>query len=205
MYQSAVFLDKDGTLIEDVPYNVNPDLIRLTPGVAEALPVLHAAGYRLIVISNQSGVARGYFPEAALPAVEARLRDLLAQINAPLSGFYYCPHHPGGSVPAYAVACSCRKPAPGLLQRAAAEHHLNLEQSWFVGDILDDVEAGRRAGCKTILLANGNETEWQLSPQRQPHFVVTHFSQIARIIPKPERSQPVVSADFTLSSIGGVP
>ncbi|MBE7549555.1 MAG: HAD family hydrolase [Anaerolineales bacterium] len=200
----AVFLDKDGTLIEDVPYNVNPDLIRLTPGVVETLPALHAAGYRLFVISNQSGVARGYFPEAALLAVEARLRDLLAQINAPLSGFYYCPHHPDGSVPAYAVACACRKPAPGLLHQAAAEHHLNLERSWFVGDILDDVEAGRRAGCRTILLANGNETEWQLSPQRQPHFVVTHFGQIVRIIMKPERHQRVGAANVTLSRIGGV-
>jgi D,D-heptose 1,7-bisphosphate phosphatase len=204
MSDRAVFLDKDGTLIEDVPYNVNPDLIRLTPGVAETLPVLYAAGYRLFVISNQSGVARGYFTEAALQDVETRLRTLLAQINAPLSGFYYCPHHPDGSVPAYTVTCSCRKPASGLLQRAAAEHHLNLERSWFVGDILDDVEAGRRARCKTILLANGNETEWQLSPQRQPHFVVTHFSQIARIIMKHECTQRTSAADFTLSRVGGV-
>jgi histidinol-phosphate phosphatase family protein len=200
----AVFLDKDGTLIENVPYNVNPDLIRLTPGVAEALPILHAAGYRLFVISNQSGVARGYFAETALLAVEARLRSLLAQINVPLRGFYYCPHHPDGSVAPYATACACRKPAPGLLQRAAAEHNLDLEQSWFVGDILDDIEAGRRAGCRTILLANGNETEWQLSPWRQPHFAVTHFSQIARIITHARRKQRMNAANFTPSRIEGV-
>lgn len=200
MKQPAVFLDKDGTLIENVPYNINPDLIRLTPGVAEALPILHAAGYRLMVISNQSGVARGYFPEAALRAVETRLRDLLAQLGVPLSGFYYCPHHPDGSIPAYAVACSCRKPAPGLLRRAAMEQNLDLARSWFVGDILDDVEAGRGAGCRTILLANGNETEWQLSAQRLPHFVVTHFGQIAGIVMRAE-----IQVDtFTPSRVGGM-
>ena len=171
MSDRAIFLDKDGTLIEDVPYNVDPSRIRLTPGAAEALPALHAAGYELLVISNQSGVARGYFPEEALVPVEARLRDLLAQVGVPLRGFYYCPHHPKGVVSNYAGVCACRKPAPGLLLRAAEEHHLNLKQSWFVGDILDDVEAGRRAGCRTILLNNGNETEWRSGDERQPSIL----------------------------------
>src|SRR3954470_4364570 len=121
MGDSAVFLDKDGTLIEDVPYNVDPARIRLMPGAAGGLRALDAAGYRLIVVSNQSGVARGYFEEAALAAVEARLRELLAEAGVPLAGFYYCPHHPEGSVAAYAVECSCRKPQPGLLVRAARE------------------------------------------------------------------------------------
>jgi histidinol-phosphate phosphatase family protein len=182
MPNKAVFLDKDGTLIEDIPYNVNPGRIRLMPGVAQALAILHRAGYRLIVISNQSGVARGYFPEEALLAVEARLNELLAPVGAPLAGFYYCPHHPDGTVPGYNVACSCRKPAPGLLIRAAEEHKVALARSWFVGDILDDVEAGRQAGCKTILLDNGHETEWQLSPQRRPHYLAINFIEVAGII-----------------------
>jgi D-glycero-D-manno-heptose 1,7-bisphosphate phosphatase len=94
----AVFLDKDGTLIEDVPYNVDPDLIRLTDGDLDGLRMLHAAGYLLIVVSNQSGVARGYFEESALGAVEARLRAMLGAAGVPLAGFYSCPHHPDGPV-----------------------------------------------------------------------------------------------------------
>ena len=175
----AVFLDKDGTLIEDVPYNVDPALIRPRAGVGSALARLQAAGYRLIVISNQSGVARGLFPEAALAAVERHLAALLADAGVRLDGFYYCPHHPEGSVPAYAVACACRKPQPGLLLRAAQEREIDLNRSWFVGDILHDVEAGRRAGCRTILLDVGNETEWLLTPARLPHAIVGDIGQAA--------------------------
>jgi histidinol-phosphate phosphatase family protein len=182
MKARAVFFDKDGTLIEDVPYNVDPDQIRLEPGAADALRQLNAAGYRLFVISNQSGVARGYFPEEALVKVEGRLRELLADAGVRLAGFYYCPHHPAGSLPAYAVACSCRKPAPGLLLRAAVEHDIDLPRSWFVGDILNDVEAGRSAGCRTVLLDTGHETEWVLARGRLPHHVVGDLRQAARVI-----------------------
>src|SRR5437773_11255948 len=104
----AVFLDKDGTLVEDVPYNVDPDRIRLTPGAVAGLFALHAAGYRLVVVSNQSGVARGFFPESALRGVEGRLRELLADAGIPLAGFYYCPHHPQGCVAGLASGCDCR-------------------------------------------------------------------------------------------------
>src|SRR5690242_8865766 len=122
----AVFLDKDGTLIDDVPYNVDPSLVRLARGVAEGLPVLHGLGYRIIVVSNQSGVARGMFPEQALKPIEARLRELLAAVGVPLEGFYYCPHHPEGTDPRYALACDCRKPEPGLIERAATDHRIDL-------------------------------------------------------------------------------
>lgn len=182
MSTRAVFLDKDGTLIEDVPYNVDPERIQLTRGAAEGLQLLHAAEYKLIVITNQSGIARGYFPEEALVAVEERSRQLLAEFGVPLAGFYYCPHHPNGVVSKYAIACSCRKPEPGLLISAADESGIDLPQSWFIGDILNDVEAGRRAGCKTILIDNGNETEWQMSPQRLPHYVVADLAEAARVI-----------------------
>jgi histidinol-phosphate phosphatase family protein len=178
----AVFLDKDGTLIEDVPYNVDPAQIRLTPGAVEGLRLLRGAGFRLIVVSNQSGVARGYFPEAALAGVEAKLRELLAAGGAALDGFYYCPHHPGGSVAAYAVACDCRKPLPGLLLRAADDHGIDLARSWLVGDILNDVEAGRRAGCHTVLLDNGHETEWVFSDLRRPDRVAADLAEAARVI-----------------------
>src|SRR5512133_1275159 len=137
----AVFLDKDGTLIDDVPYNVDPACMRLLAGVAEGLRCLHSAGYRLIVVSNQSGVARGYFPVEALRAVEMRLRGLLVEAGVPLDGFYYCPHHPDGTEPGYAIECECRKPAPGLILQAAFEHGIDLGRSWLAGDILNDLEA----------------------------------------------------------------
>ena len=180
--RAAVFLDKDGTLVVDVPYNVDPDLIRLTPGAVDGLRALHAAGYLLIVVSNQSGVARGYFEESAIEAVEARLRAMLAAAGVPLAGFYYCPHHPDGPVERYAVACECRKPAPGLVERAAREHGIDLGRSWLVGDILHDVEAGRRAGCRTILLDVGHETEWGLTPARTPDFMAPTLLDAAHLV-----------------------
>lgn len=178
----AVFLDKDGTMIDDIPYNVAPALMTLAPGAAEGLPLLHRLGYRLVVVSNQSGVARGYFAESAIAAVEDRLRSMLAELRVPLAAFVYCPHHPEGAVAEYAIACDCRKPAPGMLLRAAREHGLDPARSWLVGDILDDVEAGRRAGCRTILIDNGNETEWVLSPGREPHHRAADLAQAAWII-----------------------
>lgn len=182
MRNKAVFLDKDGTLIEDVPYNVNPDLIRMTVGTLEGVRELHRAGYKLIVISNQSGVARGYFPESALLVVEARLRDMLASIGVPLAGFYYCPHHPEGNVATYNISCSCRKPEPGLIIHAAECLKIDLSNSWFIGDILNDVEAGCRAGCQTVLIDNGNETEWVITDVRIPDFVASDLSCAANLI-----------------------
>ena len=178
----AVFLDKDGTLVEDVPYNVDPDRILLTPRAGAGLGMLHRAGFRLVVITNQSGVARGMFSEEALGAVERELRRLLIREGVPLAGFYYCPHHPESFDRRFAVACSCRKPQPGLLRQAAADLGIDLAASWMIGDILDDMEAGRAAGCGTILLDNGNETEWHLSPQRMPDVLAVDLQHAASMI-----------------------
>lgn len=178
----AVFLDKDGTLIENVPYNVDIQHIKLTQGAIEGLLLLEKAGYKLIVITNQSGVAHGYFPESALFAVENHLRQVLADEGISLTDFYYCPHHPKGIMAELAITCDCRKPAPGMLLRAACQHNIDLENSWFIGDILNDVEAGHRAGCKTILIDNGNETEWQLSALRTPDYTVTDLAAAAQVI-----------------------
>ncbi|GAB4044257.1 D-glycero-alpha-D-manno-heptose-1,7-bisphosphate 7-phosphatase [Spirosoma jeollabukense] len=164
----AVFWDKDGTLIPDIPYNVDPTQITLYPDAGESLRRLRAAGFKLIVVSNQAGVAQGRFPETALASVWNRLTELLRPFGAAPDAFYYCPHYPAGSVKAYAQACPCRKPEPGLLLQAAREHQLDLRTSWMVGDILNDVEAGNRAGCRTLLIDRGNETEWLLSPHRLP-------------------------------------
>lgn len=204
MSNRAVFLDKDGTLIPDLPYNVDPRRIQLAPGAELGLPLLHAAGYQLIVITNQSGVARGYFPETALAAVEARLRQLLLEIDVPLTGFYYCPHHPEGTVPEYTVPCGCRKPAPGLLIRAAQDHGIVLEASWLIGDILHDVEAGCRAGCRTVLIDNGNETEWQVSPRRSPQAIVADLAEAGLVITTEEPITNSVSK-YRSISLGGNP
>jgi D,D-heptose 1,7-bisphosphate phosphatase len=178
----AVFLDKDGTLIENEPYNINPEIIRLAAGAGEALSLLRQTGYLLIIISNQSGIARGYFQEQDLLPVAAKLYALCEQLGSPLSGFFYCPHLPEGVIEAYSCKCDCRKPESGLLYRAAKEHGIDLEQSWMIGDILHDVEAGRRAGCRTVLVDNGNETEWVLSPGRYPHHIARNLVDAARII-----------------------
>lgn len=184
----AVFLDKDGTLLENVPYNVDPNRMQLTQGAVAGLRLLYAANYALIVITNQSGVARGYFPEVALTHLQQHLYRQLEEIGVSLDGFYYCPHHPDGVIAPYNIACTCRKPQAGLLYQAATEHCIDLSQSWFIGDILHDVEAGRAVGCRTILIDNGNETEWQLSLNRLPHHIVTDLHEAAKIILALDRS-----------------
>lgn len=181
----AVFIDKDGTLVENVPYNVDPARIALVPGAVAGLRRLARLGYRLFVVSNQAGLALGRFDEPALGRAWRHLEQMLADGGVRLDGFYYCPHHPQGSVAALTTACACRKPAPGMLLRARTEHGIDLAASWMVGDILDDVEAGRRAGCRTILVDVGNETQWLGSPWRRPDLVAPSFAQAAALIPAP--------------------
>jgi D-glycero-D-manno-heptose 1,7-bisphosphate phosphatase len=187
---AAVFLDKDGTLVENVPYCADPDRIRLGPGALDGLALLRRAGYELVVVSNQSGVARGLFPEAALAPLAAKLKRILLDAGIPLRGFLYCPHHPDAVVERYRLRCACRKPAPGLLLRAAAMYGLELRASWMVGDILDDVEAGQRASCRTVLLDVGGETEWRPGPGRQPHHVAGDLWEAARLIAASPRVPP---------------
>lgn len=179
LMNKAVFLDKDGTLIPDIPYNVDPELITMQPDSLEGLRLLHDDGFLLIIISNQSGVARGYFPEDKLKGVEKKMQELLMEKGIPLSGFYYCAHHPDGNNDGYNINCDCRKPSPGMLLKAAADHEIDLEHSWMIGDILNDVEAGHRAGCKTILIDNGNETEWVEGEHRTPDAVCKTINQAA--------------------------
>ena len=183
MEHPVVFLDKDGTLVKDVPYNVDPRSIVLQEGAARGLHMLAEAGYRFVVVTNQSGVARGYFPEDALQAVAEHLNAIVqAAAGTDIEAFYYCPHHPDGLVKKYAVECDCRKPAPGMLHTAAADLGIALMQSWMVGDILNDMEAGSRAGCRTILIDNGGETEWIPGPFRRPDFTAANLEEAAAII-----------------------
>lgn len=178
----AVFLDKDGTLIPDIPYNTDPDLITLQKNAVDGLRQLSRDGYLIIIISNQSGVARGFFKEEALIDVKIRIGDLLKEEQIPLDGFYYCPHHPEGSVKEYSVECNCRKPESGMFFKAAADFDIDLSSSWMIGDILNDVEAGKRAGCRSVLINNGNETEWHLNESRIPDYLVKNINEAALLI-----------------------
>jgi histidinol-phosphate phosphatase family protein len=177
----AIFIDKDHTLIPDIPYNVDPERITLTPGAGEALCRLQAAGYALVVVSNQSGVARGLFPVSALVGVEEKVRQLLAPYGVALDGFFFCPHHPEGNTRDYAIDCSCRKPLPGLLYRASRILELDLTRSWMVGDIWSDMAAGRAAGCRTILFTYHTELAREL-PRSFPDHTAATFDEAATLI-----------------------
>ncbi len=192
----AIFLDKDGTLIQNVRYNVDLERVALTWRAGAALQLFHDLGYALVVVSNQTGIAMGLFTASALDDVRRRIAKLLAENGVTLTGFYYCPHSTEGVIERYAVPCTCRKPMPGMLQSAAQDHDIDLSESWMIGDILDDVEAGTRAGCRTVLIDNGNETEWKLSVRRTPHLIVPDLYTAAREIaainsfPCPDRMKP---------------
>ena len=151
MADRAVFLDRDGTIIEDPGYLSDPSGVRLLPGAAEALLALRAAGYRLVLVSNQSGIGRGYFTREQAEAVHRRVIERLAREGVVLDDARYCPHAPE-------EGCQCRKPRPGLLLAAASELGLDLEASFMVGNSPVDMAAGRNAGCRTILLwAQGSD------------------------------------------------
>lgn len=148
----AVFLDRDGTLNVNTGYVGDVENVVLVPQAAEGARMLSEAGFALVAVSNQSGIARGYFSEADADAVDARLRELLGARGVRMTAMYRCPHWPEDERPASAQPCDCRKPKPGMLLRAAADLHLDLSQSWMVGDRLLDMQAGRAAGCRCVLV-----------------------------------------------------
>ena len=180
--KKAIFIDKDGTLIKNVPYNIDPELVQLEQSVGKALQLLKENDYLLIVISNQDGIAKGFFTWNDLKKVNEAIQRLLAPFNIAIDAFYYCPHFKEGEIDIYAIDCDCRKPKAGLLLNAAKENAIDLEGSWMIGDILNDIEAGNSAGCRTILIDNDNETEWLLNEKRTPLFTVHNMMEAASII-----------------------
>jgi D-glycero-D-manno-heptose 1,7-bisphosphate phosphatase len=146
----AVFLDRDGTLNVDREYVGKPQDVELVPNAAEGAQMLADAGYILVVVSNQSGIARGYFTEQDAAAVDERLVELLAARGVTITASYRCPHLPDAPLPEYAIECDCRKPSPGLILKAAADLSLDTNASWAIGDRARDVAAGAAAGCRTI-------------------------------------------------------
>jgi D-glycero-D-manno-heptose 1,7-bisphosphate phosphatase len=146
--RGGVFLDRDGTIIQEVAYLSDPEAMALIPGAARAIRLINYLGLRAVVVSNQSGVARGYFPASVVEEINKRLRSLLGQEGASLDGVYYCPHHPDDG-------CPCRKPEPGMLQMAAEELRVDLPLSYMVGDKADDIKTIHRVGGRGILVLTG--------------------------------------------------
>lgn len=153
--RKAVFLDRDGTIIQDTEFSTDTARLRPMPNAIEGLRKLQEAGYLLIVITNQSGVARGDFDEPALQRFHDYVVRWFGDEGIKLTAVYYCPHYPEGKVESLAVVCDCRKPAPGMLLEAAGEHGIDLTRSWMIGDRHADVGAGIAAGCRTIRVLTG--------------------------------------------------
>jgi D-glycero-D-manno-heptose 1,7-bisphosphate phosphatase len=185
-----VFFDRDGTLIEEVGYLNRPDRVRWYPYAIEALRVLHRAGYAVVLITNQAGVARGFFDEAVVRAAHRDMADAVARAGGRLDGAYYCPHHPEGSLPEYARGCACRKPAAGMVRQAAADLDLDLARSWVVGDRWIDVELARQVGARGVLVRTGyGETEAGHPPAgAAADAVVPHVFHAASWILRSERT-----------------
>ncbi len=155
MTERAVFLDRDGTLMEDVGYLNRLEQVRLFPWTIDAVRLLNRAGFRAIVVTNQSGVAQGYFSEAFVAQTHGELAARFAAGGARIDRFYYCPHHPRGEVEAYRAECACRKPKPGMIRFAEQELGINPARSFVVGDRWIDVAMGREAGARTVLVRTG--------------------------------------------------
>lgn len=172
MGRRAIIMDRDGTLCEEVGYVNHVDRVRLLPRSAEAVKRANDAGFQTVVVTNQAGIARGYFEESLVDEVHDRVRELLAQEGARLDGIYYCPHHPDVGAPPYRKVCECRKPQPGMLRRARDEMGIDLPSSYMVGDSIKDLEAGHRAGTTNVLVLTGygkgelehKSSQWPVRP-----------------------------------------
>lgn len=151
----AVFLDRDGTVNEEVGYLRDLGKLRLIPGAGAAIKRLNESGFAVILVTNQSGVARGYFSESFVHETHALLEKMLKEEGARLDGIYYCPHHPTAGDSNYTMICDCRKPGTGLIDRAARDLALDIKNSFVVGDKWSDVELGQRAGAHTVLVKSG--------------------------------------------------
>lgn len=182
----GVFLDRDGTVTEEVGYVNHPSRLRLIPGAAEGIRLLNDAGVPVILATNQAGVARGYFTEDLVKEVLAKLEDLLAAQGARLDALYYCPHHPSVGPEPYRLACDCRKPKPGMLLRGAKAFDLALERCYVVGDKISDAGFAHSVGAKGVMILTGyglgeftyQRREWK----EEPDFIAEDLVSAARWI-----------------------
>jgi len=163
--QAAVFLDRDGTINAEKNYLHKIAEFEFIPGAPEAIKRLKDAGFLVIVVSNQAGVARGYFDEEAVRTLHRHIQSELAGYGTSIDAFYFCPHHPEEGVGPFRVSCDCRKGEPGMLLQAAEDYNIDLGKSFMVGDKLADIEAGKRAGCQSLLVLTGYGESVKFSPE----------------------------------------
>jgi len=170
MANRAVFLDRDGTMAKDVPYCSRPENFKLFPDTAKAIKLLSEYGFKVIVITNQSGIARGYFTEEALDKIHDKMQRMLAEEGTCVNGIYFCPHHPEDN-------CDCRKPKPKLILQAARDFDIDLKQSFVVGDLQTDIEMSKAVGCSTVLISRENNYR-----QIEPDCIANNLLQVAKWI-----------------------
>jgi D-glycero-D-manno-heptose 1,7-bisphosphate phosphatase len=184
--QPAVFIDRDGTINEQMGYINHPSRFVLLPGAAGAIKMLKDSGYLAIVVSNQSGVARGYFPIELVHRVHRMMADMLSHEDTGVDAVYFCPHHPGGTVEEYRKHCECRKPGAGLIQSARERFSIDMQGSFVIGDRLSDMELAERCGLRGILVKTGygaGEIEHQLPTSSvAPWRIADDLPEAARVI-----------------------
>jgi len=188
----AIFMDRDGTICQEVGYVNHVSRCALLPRSAAAIRLINEAGRPALVATNQAGVARGYFEEPLIGQVHERMRRLLAEGGARVDGVYYCAHHPTAGAPPYRADCDCRKPKPGMLLQGAKEHDSDLGRSWMIGDSIKDIEAGRAAGTGTVMVMTGygrgesehRRGEWRVEPD---HMAEDLFEAVQWILAREPR------------------
>ena len=182
--QRAVFLDRDGTIIEDVGYLDECSKIKFLPRVSEAIELLNENGFKVIVVTNQAGVARGYFTEETVKEINRYIQESLVREGASIDRIYYCPHHVEGIVEEYRKECYYRKPNPGMIEKAVREIGIDLKNSFVIGDKISDIEAGYRTGCRTILLANKGSSKGGEETNLTPDYVVADLHEAVKLLVK---------------------
>jgi len=212
--EKTVLLDRDGIINEliyfpeqgtiDSPFL--PDQVKLTPYAVSSINRFHETGFKVFVISNQPGMAKAHFDEATFDSITGRIRELLKQGDAYVDGEYYCFHHPQGCREKYRMICSCRKPKPGLILRAARDHGFSIPDTFFIGDGIVDVRAGRAAGCKTVLVAsvNGFLLRSLAEQNAEPDFIVRTLEEAVRVVER-NTSVPHAESDRTKPASSSMP
>jgi D,D-heptose 1,7-bisphosphate phosphatase len=185
MKTKAIFVDRDGTINVDVHYLDNPDNFEMYPGVQIGMKKLQEHGFKIIVITNQSGIGRGYLTEEQLSDVHEKMKQEFQKVGVTLDGIYYCPHHPEDK-------CNCRKPNTGLFEKSLPEHNINVEKSYMLGNSIIDIEAGKRIGVKTVLIPEPHVREDFLSKKPEwayhPDYIADDFLNAVEWILKREEN-----------------
>jgi D-glycero-D-manno-heptose 1,7-bisphosphate phosphatase len=190
MPDKAIFLDRDDTIIEDPGYINTAEQVKLVPAAAQALVELRKLGFKLIVVSNQSGIARGIIPENAVAQIHDRLKQLLAEHNAYLDRIYYCPFHPDGALPKFRKESDWRKPKPGMLLAASKEMKISLANSWMIGNVYSDIGAGKAAGCRTILIKSNIKPPVKKPDDPDPDFEVINMREAVNVVKREITRKP---------------